>query len=81
MSSTTETASRRSAARTLVVAAARVAPWVIFGPITGFLSEAAIASFRRGRKHLGLAYIALNVAILLALPLMTLLIATHIRVP
>jgi hypothetical protein len=78
MSNTAETASRRPAPRTLVVAAARLAPWLIFGPITGVLSEAALASFRRGQKPLGVAYIALNIVILVALPLTTALLAAHL---
>lgn len=51
--------------------AVRWAPWVIFGPITGFLLERAIASFRRGQWVVGTTYVTLNVAILLAIPLAT----------
>jgi len=51
--------------------ALRVAPWLVFGPITGFFSERALACFRRREPVLGGLYILLNVAILLAIPLLT----------
>ena len=54
-----------------VFCALRVAPWLIFGPITGFFSERALACFRKREPVLGGLYIALNVAILLAIPLLT----------
>jgi hypothetical protein len=55
--------------------ALRWAPWVVFGPITGFLMERAVASFGRRQWVLGIAYIGLNIAILLAIPLATAKIA------
>lgn len=55
--------------------ALRWAPWVVFGPITGFLMERAVASFGRRQWLLGLTYVSLNIAILLAIPLATAKIA------
>ena len=54
-----------------LLCALRVAPWLVFGPITGFFSERALACFRRREPFLGGLYIVLNVAILLAIPLLT----------
>lgn len=51
--------------------ALRVAPWLVFGPITGFMCERALASFRRREPVLGALYVVLNVAILLAIPAVT----------
>ena len=51
--------------------ALRVAPWLVFGPITGFMCERALASFRRREPVLGAMYVVLNVAILLAIPAVT----------
>jgi hypothetical protein len=49
---------------------------VVFGPITGFLMERALASFGRRQWLLGLTYVSLNIAILLAIPLATAKIAS-----
>jgi hypothetical protein len=54
-----------------LICALRVAPWVVFGPITGFMCERALASFRRREPVLGAFYVVLNVAILLAIPAVT----------
>lgn len=54
-----------------LICALRVAPWVVFGPITGFMCERALASFRRREPVLGTLYVILNVAILLAIPAVT----------
>ena len=51
--------------------ALRVAPWLVFGPITGFFSERAVACFRQREPILGVLYIVINIAILLAIPLLT----------
>jgi len=65
-------------ARRILAATARLGPWVIFGPITGVMSGAAIRCFRRGRWGLGCFWLALNLFILLALPLTTTLLAARI---
>lgn len=56
----------------------RWAPWVVFGPITGFLMERAVACFRRSNWFLGWSYIVLNVGILLAIPLATATLAARL---
>ena len=58
--------------------ALRVAPWLVFGPITGFMCERALASFRRREPVLGTLYVVLNVAILLAIPAVTAKLASDL---
>jgi hypothetical protein len=65
-------------AHKILAMAARVGPWVIFGPITGLMSEAAIRCFRQGKWGLGFLWLALNLSILVALPLTTALLAARI---
>lgn len=57
--------------RSLSLGALRLAPWVVFGPITGVMSEAAIAAFRQRRPVLGGLYVLANVSILVAMPALT----------
>lgn len=57
--------------RALPLGALRLAPWIIFGPITGVMSEAAIAAFRKRRPVLGGLYVLANVGILASMPLLT----------
>ena len=61
-----------------LICALRVAPWVVFGPITGFMCERALASFRRREPILGTLYVVLNVAILLAIPAITAKLASDL---
>lgn len=56
----------------------RASPWVVFGPITGVLSELALRSHRRGRPVLAISYVVLNVAILLAIPALTAYLASRL---
>jgi hypothetical protein len=49
----------------------RLAPWIVFGPITGVMSEAAVAAFKSRRPVLGGVYVLLNVGILIAMPTLT----------
>lgn len=56
----------------------RLSPWVVFGPITGVLSELALRSHRRGRPMLAISYVVLNVAILLAIPALTAYLASRL---
>lgn len=56
----------------------RLSPWVVFGPITGVLSELALRSHRRGRPILAVSYVVLNVAILLAIPALTAYLASRL---
>ncbi len=55
------------------------APWIIFGPITGCMTFRAIQCLRSGRPLRGLAWLGANVAILLALPALTILLARSIK--
>jgi hypothetical protein len=64
----------RARAKSLSLGALRLAPWVIFGPITGVMSEAAVAAFRRGRPVLAGVYVLLNVGILASMPMLTALL-------
>ena len=57
--------------RSLSFSALRLAPWLVFGPITGVMSEAAIAAFRRRRPVLGGLWVLANIGILLAIPTLT----------
>jgi hypothetical protein len=57
--------------RSLSLCALRLAPWIVFGPITGVMSEAAVAAFRNRRPVLGGMYVLLNVSILVAMPTLT----------
>ena len=56
----------------------RVAPWVVFGPITGLMSERAIQCHRNGDKLLACLYVVANVSVLFAIPALTLLLASRI---
>jgi hypothetical protein len=55
----------------------RLVPWLVFGPITGVMSEAAVAAFRRGRPVLGGFWVLLNVAVLIGIPMLTAAILAH----
>ena len=58
--------------------ALRIAPWVVFGPITGLLSERAVHSYRRGEKVLACLYVVLNVTTLIAIPTVTAVLAARL---
>jgi len=53
------------------VLALRVAPWLVFGPITGVLSERALRCYHDGDRVLAVLYVILNVSILVAIPSLT----------
>ena len=59
-----------------LVCVLRAAPWLVFGPITGMMSERAVACFRKREPILGALYIVLNILILLAIPAVTAAIAS-----
>ena len=63
--------------RALSFGALRLAPWVVFDPITGVMSEAAIAAYRKGQRVRAGLYVALNIGILLAMPTLTALIMSR----
>jgi hypothetical protein len=68
---------RSPRARSVSLGALRLAPWVVFGPITGVMSEAAIAAFKRGRPGLAGLYVLLNIGILVSMPVLTALLLPH----
>jgi hypothetical protein len=53
-------------------------PWVVFGPITGFLLDRAVVCFRRNDWLLGVGYVVLNLGILLIIPLATAKLASRL---
>ena len=57
--------------RNLAKDALRLAPWLVFGPITGVMSEAAIAAYKNQRPVLAGFYVVANVGILAGMPLAT----------
>lgn len=56
----------------------RAVPWLVFGPITGLMSERAVACFRKREPILGGLYIVLNIVILLAIPAVTVALARRL---
>jgi hypothetical protein len=66
---------RRLDLRKLSFGALRIAPWVVFGPITGCMSEAAVAAYKRGRPLLAGFYVLANIGVLVALPVLTAMVA------
>lgn len=63
--------------RKLSFGALRVAPWVVFGPITGLMSEAAIAAYRKGQLMRAGFFVAANIGILVSMPVLTALIVAN----
>lgn len=61
------------------VLALRAAPWLVFGPITGVLSERALRCYRQGDRVLAILYVILNVSILIAIPSLTAALAVQAR--
>lgn len=55
----------------------RLAPWLIFGPITGFFTEWALRTYRGGRPVLAALLICANIAAVASIPLLTAAIAAH----
>jgi hypothetical protein len=56
----------------------RAAPWVVFGPITGFMGERALHCFRNQAPVLGALYIVANISILLGIPTITAVLAARL---
>jgi hypothetical protein len=56
----------------------KFAPWAVFGPITGVLSGFAFSAIQRGKTGLAVFYLALNVAILIAMPTATAALAARL---
>ena len=66
-----------SRARKTCVTALRVAPWLVFGPITGFMCERAFRCWRAGEPFLATLYVMLNIEVLIAIPTLTAVIAHY----
>ena len=73
------TAERRPKVRAAILTGLRLSPWLVFGPITGVMSEAAVFHFRRGRRVLGALCVVLNVGVLLGIPLLTAYLAHRLK--
>jgi hypothetical protein len=69
----------RLSGRSLSIGALRIAPWIIFGPITGVMSEAAIAAFKKQRPVLGGLYVLANVSILASMPVATAMLMARLN--
>lgn len=68
---------KRPSLRTASFGALRLAPWLVFGPITGLMSEAAIAAYRKGHRMRAGFYVAANIGILISMPALTALIVAN----
>lgn len=53
------------------ILALRVAPWVVFGPITGFFTNRAVSAFLKGRPSMAVLMIILNIVIVASIPALT----------
>lgn len=56
----------------------RLSPWVVFGPITGVLSEMALRAYRKQKPIIAGLYVVLNVGILVAIPTLTAYLAARL---
>jgi len=63
--------------RTALRRTVQIAPWIVFGPITGILSGLAFRCLRNRQPGLAALCILANVAIVAAIPLLTLLLASR----
>jgi hypothetical protein len=63
--------------RTVLWRAAEVAPWIVFGPITGILSGLALRRLRNNQPGWAAMYLVANLLILASIPLLTALIAAR----
>lgn len=70
---------RRPRLRAAVLTGLRLSPWLVFGPITGLMSEAAVFHFRNGRRLVGALCIVLNVSVLVGMPLLTAYLAHRLK--
>ncbi|MDP3855084.1 hypothetical protein [Phenylobacterium sp.] len=56
----------------------RLSPWVVFGPITGVLSEMALRAYRKQKPIVAGLYVVLNIGILVAIPTLTAFLAARL---
>ena len=73
-----EASGKQRAVQPIAMRILRLAPWVVFGPITGFFSEHAARALSRRAPWLALSYVLLNVAVLLAIPAVTAILAARL---
>ena len=66
---------RSEGATRVCTMALRVAPWLVFGPITGLMSERAIRCYQNGDRVLAGLYVVANLTVLLAIPALTVWLA------
>jgi hypothetical protein len=55
---------------------AQIAPWIVFGPITGIMSGLALRCLRNKQPGLAVICLILNVAFVAAIPLATAAVAS-----
>jgi hypothetical protein len=58
-------------AASFALALVSAAPWLVFGPLTSCMAFQAIRCVRSGRSLRGLAWMGANLALLLAVPVLT----------
>jgi hypothetical protein len=64
-------------ARAVLWRTAEIAPWIVFGPITGLLSGLALRRLRNNQPGWAAMYLVANLLILASIPLVTALIAAR----
>ena len=67
----TSSDTQSEALRSALWTSAKIAPWIVFGPITGVMSGWAIHYFRSGRPLLGIGCLIGNVGLVLSIPALT----------
>jgi len=63
--------------KSAAILALRVAPWVVFGPITGFFTNKAATAFLQGRPGMALLMVILNIVIVASIPAVTVALMTN----
>lgn len=69
---------RSKGATRVCIMALRVAPWLVFGPITGLMSERAIRCYQNGDRVLAGLYVVANLTVLIAIPALTAWLITRL---
>jgi len=69
-------ATASSAETSVLWRTAQIAPWIVFGPITGIMSGLALRCLRNKQPVLAVICLILNVAIVASIPLATAAIAS-----
>lgn len=58
-------------ARKMAFLTLRASPWLVFGPITGLMTERAIRCHKNGDRLLAVLYVVANICVLAAIPALT----------